>query len=95
MQVSNTRTVTLKRSYTSCAHMRHSKQSSHHQFSSPYSTKKRPRRETTFMTPQVLELQHGAHHQNPFCYRVLHTQLSKDRISIKISLDNYERIKNP
>lgn len=55
MQVSNTRTLTLKRSYTSCAHTRCSKQSSHHQFSSPHSTRKRPRHETTSMTPQVHE----------------------------------------
>jgi hypothetical protein len=63
---SNTHTLTLKRSYTSCYHKRRFKQSSHHWFLSPHSTRKRLRHETTSMTPQVHEPHHNSHQKSLF-----------------------------
>jgi len=42
------------------------------------------------MTPLVREPQHNAYQKTLLCHIVLQTRLIKDRVSIKVSLDNYE-----
>jgi hypothetical protein len=58
--------------------------------SSRHSTRKRPRNETTLMTSKVHETQHSAHQESTLHHSVLHTQLFKDCVSIKVGLDNYK-----
>lgn len=94
MQINNTHTHALKRSYTPYSYTRHSKQSRHHRSSLPHSTRKKTRSETISMTLQVCEPQQSAHQKSSLCYRVFYTQLSKDRL-YKTNLDNYERLIYP
>lgn len=94
--MSNARTSILIWCYIYRSYIRRSKQSSRHQSQSKSHSRTRKRLgwETSFMTPRAHKQEQNLHQvgESPLCRRILHTWLSKDHVSIKPSLENYEEL---